>query len=262
MDVNLNFLKNVKLKPIEVLAPTKRIRVPKLPGDDVSLRVFANGKIYPSKAFAKEMDLEYQDRKELSDGSYAIYGNGLDIFSSKQWDMYPDNAEEHYLFAAVVPKAFAKVSVFSSTKYQEDNTPKNSVLTQGFSAFTKTELLDMLTDVYGINWDIKEYVDLVFVNSPVESETGIYHIPKLVTSGKKKGEHTFIRRDKIDICPLVPKETVMNTPVKDAEEILSESTPEVSDEATDEGAKRVAELPFPDSGAETTATTDWSKLGS
>jgi len=254
MDLNLDFLKDVKLKPIEVLAPQRRSRVSRIPGDDADLRVFANGKVYPSKRFVTENSLEYVKREELPDGSYDVKGNGLDVFSSTEWNMFPEDAEAHFIFVAVVPKAYPKVSLFGNTKYNDDNTPKNSVLEQGNSAFGQHELVQMLTDIYKVDWNVKEYVDLVVADSPISNEQGIYHIPKLVTSGKNKGKYSFIRRDNIVINPLILLEDVMNTPVE-----VEGATQEVSGDS----ASGADELPFEQENNDVQAeTTDWSKLGS
>jgi hypothetical protein len=219
--MNLDFLKNVKLEPVAKTATKTKAVVVKLP-ETADLRVFANGKAYPSKAFAEKAQLQFMPKvnvaPEGAEPQFDVVGNGLDIFSTLDWGMM-DAArkagalESELLCVAVVPKSAAKVDMWASTKYDENNEPKADVFTQGSSTFSKGRLMELITSTYEINWDEVDYVDFTVVeDSPIGSTTGVYHIPKVVSTGKKKGEATYIRRENLTICPLVISHTELLEP--------------------------------------------------
>lgn len=62
----------------------------------------------------------------------------------------------------------------------------------------------MLAAIYGVNWDTTDYVDLkVMTENRMASPNNVYQLPKIVSSGKFKGEDTYERRENIDVFPLV-----------------------------------------------------------
>jgi hypothetical protein len=204
--MDLSFLKDVKLEVVKKVAPKAKTSVPKLP-TDADLRVFPSGRVYPSVAFAAEYELEFVPKIALVEGEEptVIVGNGLDIFSSKKWGMIMGKLPEELVFITAVPKSAAKVDLWASTKYDVDNNlPKASVFLQGASTFSKDILVPMLADIYAINWAEVEFVDFKIARDMViPSENGIYHLPKVVSTGQHKGEDTYIRRENLTICPLV-----------------------------------------------------------
>ena len=210
--MNLDFLKNVKLEAVAKTAKTAKVPVVKLP-TEADLRVFANGKVYPSTGFAAQHELQFVPKVQVGENAgepvMEIVGNGLDIFSSLDWGMLSaartaGALEEEFLCIVVVPKRDAKVDMWASTKYDEANEPKADVFTQGASTFSKGRLLEIITSTYSINWDEVEYVDFTMAeDSPIPSPTGVYTIPKVVSTGAKKGQPTYIRRENINVCPLV-----------------------------------------------------------
>lgn len=242
MSMDLSFLQDVKAKPI-IKEAKARPALPKLP-ENADLRVFGSGRVYPSKAFAEEMNLEFRpkgtrevDGVEVAD---VVLGNGLDIFASTKWAQVKDLPVD-LVFITAVPKAEAKVDMWASTKYDEEGTPKASVFTQGASTFSKTILVPMLATIYGVDWDNTEYVDLVVSRENViASETGIYHLPKIVSTGARKGEDTYSRRENVTICPLI----VSHTEAKKAkeEEAMSNMGQAMSSELGTESANKAGEL--------------------
>lgn len=214
-DYDVSFLKDVKLDVLpDVVPAAKRTPIIRIPDDKVQLRVFSTGKIFPSKAYVKSADLEYQPREVLPDGKFIIKGNGLDIFNSKDWGMIKGKLpkDKELIFIAVSAKALPKVDLWDSTKYNEDNTPKATVLEQGAQTYGKKVLLPMLTEIYGVDWGTTDYVDLIVDDAVITTENGIYHIPKIVTSGPNKGTATYVRRENISISALIvahtePKQT-------------------------------------------------------
>lgn len=218
--IDLSFLSDVKLEVVKKTAATTRTSTPKLPVD-ADLRVFSNGRVYPSAAFAKEFNLEFQTKGTLegADEPTVIVGNGLDVFSSKKWGMIMGKLPQELVFVAAVAKSLPKVDMWASTKYdKETGVPGNSVFTQGASTFSKNVLVDMLADIYGIVWADVEYVDFtVSRENVISSENGIYHLPKVVSTGKHKGEDTYVRRENLTICPLVVSHTELKIAKVEAE---------------------------------------------
>jgi hypothetical protein len=205
-EVNLSFLDDVELDVITTIAPAKKVQVEKIPtAEGIAFRLFPNGNVYPSAAFAAEMDLEFQPRELLegSDDKYITIGNGLDIFSSEKWGMIKGKLPQPVIFVAPVAKALAKVDMWGSTKYDENNEPKASVFTQGKNVFSERTLVPLIAEVYGVEWDKVAYIDLKVVDKQMKTETEIYNIPKIVAAGKNKGKDDYVRREHIVIKPLV-----------------------------------------------------------
>jgi hypothetical protein len=266
--MDLGFLKDVKLEVVKKAASVTRTTTPKLPVD-ADLRVFGSGRVYPSAAFAEEYKLEFLPKETLegADAPTVVVGNGLDIFSSKKWGMIMGKLPQELVFVAAVAKSLPKVDMWASTKYEvETNTPKASVFLQGASTFSKNVLVDMLADVYGISWGQVEYVDFsVSRENVISSENGIYHLPKIVSTGKHAGEDTYVRRENLTICPLVivheePKAVAevkevanMDKAINKADEMFT--TADVTDTADQEGLESNTE-PTEEAGE------DWAaKLG-
>jgi hypothetical protein len=62
----------------------------------------------------------------------------------------------------------------------------------------------MIGAAYGIDWANTEFVDLKLVeDKPMVAANGIYSIPKLISTGEKKGQPTWIRRENLNVCPLI-----------------------------------------------------------
>lgn len=198
--MSLDFLKKISLQSNAVVkSPIARTKsnVAKTP-ENADLRVFRNGGVYPSAALVAACNLQYVG-KDVEEK-----GNGFDIFSSKSF-LNTAHLPDAFLFIALVPKNAGKVDLFASTTYNEDNTAKSDVLTQGAVTFG-LELLEMIKTVYGV--ELKEgqsFIDLkIMKDSPSNTDDNIYWIPKTVNRGPKKGEVTLERRENLDLYPLVP----------------------------------------------------------
>lgn len=219
--MNFDFLKNVQLSVPENKAKAEkpgRTAVAKTP-EGLTLRVFANGKIYPSQELVDRFDLEYQRKDSL------LSGNGLDVFKSTDWGMFPVDAPQKYIFIAPVLKDSPKVDLFGSVKYNEDGAPVNSVMEQGGGTFGE-QLLEMISEVYGITLEKGSFLDLeVKADVVVKSPNDVYFIPKTVARGEKKGQITVVRRENITVMPLVPCAEIAN---------ILNNVDEVSDEEVQE----------------------------
>ena len=140
-----------------------------------------------------------------------------------------------YVFAAVVPKDSSKVDLWGSCRFDEDGNPKSSVLTQGSNTFAKNTLFPLITEAYNVNWEEVEYVDLVMdPEHTVKSANNIYYIPKKVVSGPRKGQDDVVRRENINVMPLIlmpsPDELVVNEattvtePQTEVEDVITQDT--------------------------------------
>ena len=247
---DLTFLNDVTLDVVKTIAKPRKKQVIKIPEDNVDLRVFSNGRIFPSSAFAGAFDLEYQPREVLPDGSFKIKGKGLDIFNSEDWGMIQGKLPEgvKLIFVAAISKAFAKVDVWGSTKYNDDNTPKATVFEQGATTYGKNTLVPMLTEIYGINWEEVEYVDLKVSTEIVSSADGIYHLPKKIAAGANKGKNTYVRRENLVINPLL---VVHEEPSKNA----GKQTTLFEVDGDPDKEEKTPEL-------SSTPDTNWEELGS
>lgn len=224
--IDFSKLKNVSLQTVKRPAAA-RAATPKLPEGPGLLRVFHTGKIFPSQELATEANLEYAKRVHAiaEDPTTPLepVNNGLDIYSSKQWNMFPAEIEQEYILANVVAKKEAKVSVFGSTKYdKETGEPTTSVLTQGTQSFVKDELLEMISRVFLIDWSKVSYVDLKMSaeNAMAPHPTNVYFLPKMITKGAKAGTASYVRREDISVMPL----ELVNTVEKTESQLQAEAT--------------------------------------
>ncbi len=183
--MDYNFLRNV------TLVDTGRLRQPKEKNPTgIAVRVFASGEVYPSQELVDKYNLEYLNKD--------VEGNfGIDIVDSINWT--PTATFPRMIMFGFTPKKEAKVDLFGSCRWNDDGTPKSTVLTQG----AKSEvLLDLVRQMGYLN-DEQKYVDLQIVEEfPVKTENGIAYIPKIMERGEKKGEQTYERRENVTFYPV------------------------------------------------------------
>lgn len=182
------------------LVDTNRQRVPKdKTPTGMVLRILATGEVYPSKELVEHFQLEYENRDQ--ENNY-----GFDVVDSKKWT--PTAELPRMLLLAVVKKREAKVDLFGTCRFNDDNTPKSSVLTQGSPSLT---LLDMAKD-FGYITSEQKYCDLQFViDRPLRTKDGIYNLPKIIERGERAGEETYVRRDNITLYPVNTVENLKQT---------------------------------------------------
>jgi hypothetical protein len=205
-----NFLEG--LKGIELQAnPTKEVktkevstpRVEKTPTNGADFRILANGKVYPSQQFVDEFGLEYTNKDS------GIISKGLDLFDSAHWGAYPKEGTPRLLLGYTYLQSEPKIELFAGLRYNEDNTPVSSVMEQG--TVIKEDTRNMMAQALGYDsWESMigeaQYVDFYMVRNVGTSLTmpdGIYNIPKMVERGEKKGEWSYIRREKLNVLPIV-----------------------------------------------------------
>jgi hypothetical protein len=204
MSLNLEALRGLKLKSVE--KKSNSVKTVKLP-DGLKLRVFKDGRIYPSAELAEKYQLQYEPKEENVDPisgevSTTIPGNGLDFFSSHDWDQLGDNRGD-IIFGAFIPRGNKVISIWGSSKFDADGNPTSDVFKQGVAAKVKDELVPMLNTMYNVSWD-KGYVDLTFAwDVQMQSEDGLYQIPKHKITGTKKGQLYMQHRENIEIFPMI-----------------------------------------------------------
>lgn len=194
------------------LVDTGRIRQPKERNPKgLTVRVFANGEVYPSEELVKKYNLEYVN-KESTEAAF-----GIDVVDSSEWT--PMANQPRVLLFGFTPKSEVKIDLFGSCKFNEDGSPKAQVLTQGPVSETLVELVRSM----GFLTEEQKYVDLTILEQyPVSTKDGLAYIPKTVRKGERKGEKTYERRENVKFFPVVTTEEFerMNTPMD-----LTQATP-------------------------------------
>ena len=246
---NLSNLKNVKLKEVPKQAPRQGggSTLVKRPTNG-DLRVFANGRVYPSEALEAKYSLAYAPKIETPDPvtgelKVSVVGKGMDVFSSSKWTMVDGLLEEEVLFVGFTPRqGNPKIDVWGSCQFK-DGKPSTAAIDQGASTFGRESLVPMLETAYGVDFEKTPFVDLVVLeDTPMISENGVYHLPKVVARGENKGKADYARRESIDIFPIVlgvdeivpePANTVSEGNITDttdsAGEVIFEIAPETQE---------------------------------
>jgi hypothetical protein len=235
--MDLSFLKNVEVKEVAIKAKVDRVKLDKFPMKGSQFRVYKNGRIFTAEQTAVEFSLEFSAKEEIiipgkdtdeDKTKEIVTGNGLDIFSSENWQMIA--TPEPMLFVAVVPRnGNAKIDVYGSCTYEDDGAPKRSITNNTVSTFGKEYLVPQLEELYGIDFEAVDYVDLVMnTEYAIEAPRGVFSIPKTVSRGDNKGDLVFITRKNITVFPL----TVFEAPIETDKQVdLEESIEEVQAEA-------------------------------
>lgn len=180
-----DFLKNITFK--ENLGV--KLNMDKNP-TGLKLRLFKNGRVYPSEELVTRFKLEYGVEG----------GNAIDYFNTKEWGPYPKDAPEAVVIG-FSPRTEAKLDLFGYTRKKKGE--EASIMQQGPEAVGLWELIVntyKLTDID--NWP---YIDLeVNMDIPIKTEDSIYLLPKKVSRGKNIGKLTYQRRENINLFLLLP----------------------------------------------------------
>ena len=213
--MDYSFLKNI------TLVDTGRVKPPKsLIPEGLVVRLHSSGAVYPSLELVNLLKLEYLP-KTSGEPSF-----GLDIVDTDLWPIFKNMPR--MLMFGVTAKAEKKVDLFSSCRYNEDGTPKSSVLSQGSIS---TTLLDLCRSM-GWMTEEQRYVDLkVITEHPFKTADGLAFIPKVIEKGERKGERTYERREGITFYPVEPTDLASITPPA-TDEILHQESMELSGNIT------------------------------
>jgi hypothetical protein len=243
--MDLSFLKNVEVKEVAVKAKAERVKLDKSPVMGAHFRVYKNGRIFTADGTAVEYHLEFAPKEEIivpgkdssEDKTKEITtGNGLDIFSSENWQMIA--VPQPMLFIAIVARnGNPKIDVYGSTSYDDDGVPKRSIHSNTVSSFGKDWLVPQLETVYGVDFEEVDHVDLVMateyaIEAPLTPNGDrMYSIPKTVSRGDNKGDLVFLTRKNVKVFPLTVFEVAEVT--DPAQVDLEDSIAEVTDETAD-----------------------------
>jgi hypothetical protein len=161
----------------------------------MTVRVYANGEVYPSKELVEKYKLEYVNKESTEKA------NGIDVVDSTEWT--PMATQPRMILFGITPKTEPKVDLFGSCKFNDDGSPKSSVMTQGAAS---EELLN-LTRSLGFLTPEQKYVDLVLLEQyPINTKDGLAYIPKTVSRGPKKGEKDYERRENVTFYTVLTTE--------------------------------------------------------
>ena len=251
--MDLSFLKNVEVKEVAVKAKADRVKLDKFPIEGASFRVYKNGRIFTAPVVAGKYALEFSAKEEVvipgkdSDGDKikeVATGNGLDIFSSENWQMIATPSP--MLFVAVVPRdGNPKIDIYGSTTYEDDGTAKRSIESNTVSTFAKEYLIPQLETLYGINFEEVDFVDLIMnteyaIEAPkTKNGDRMYSIPKTVSRGDNKGDLVFLTRKNISVFPLTVFEGIAEP---EGEEVVEEAGKQVDLEESIEEVQEAADV--------------------
>lgn len=206
--------------------------------EGLSIRIFRDGSVYPSTELVSKFNLEFVSAVKVGSNesanaegetkvksAFKVEGDagcGFDIIDTELFPAFKLPSGKRIILISPVNRKEGRVDLFASTTYNEDGTPKSSVLDQGAKTFGTEEFIPMLESVYGIKFReaIKdapegspkftegvESVDLMLVADPSTGEPwkkDVCFFPKKVSRGKDAGSYNVARREYVQMYALVP----------------------------------------------------------
>lgn len=158
----------------------------------LTLRLYNNGKVYPSQELVKEFSLEYQPNTPET-----FPGCGLDLVDSLEWGPFKD--QPRMLLVSPVNRSKSRVDLFSACRHNEDNSPMSSVLTQGAPSDALLELARSM----GFITEEDKWVDLaVLTEYGIKTSDGIAYVPKTISKGLNVGKKDYERRENSTFYPV------------------------------------------------------------
>lgn len=251
--LSLDFLKNLQIQEVTPSAPRVSRKELNPAPDFIGIRIWKDGSVYPSAKLVADFNLEYPQAKVEyikvlgEDGQPKMIevegqgpvpetkrrvtpadgSNGLDVFFMPDWTQADATSRQNKLIlVGVSPKNAGKVELFSQVNYNEDGTPKVSVMEQGAKTFGADRLLPLIEEAYGVKLsDETPFVDLEInlqYNLRQICPQGIFMLPKRISRGADAGKMDYVRRENIDIYPMVP---VVKEEVTSDSNLLQECDP-------------------------------------
>lgn len=198
-----SFLSNIKFKEDITEGVIPRLKLPTGP----RLRVYSNGKIFPSVELMKFANLEYKYGTNE--------GCGIDFFKSTDWKPYPADSPQAIIIS-FIPRTEKKIDLFAGVK-----SDGKSVLKHGPKS---EQLLNCINEIFPAAFGKEKYIDLVIdISTPIKTEDGIYNIPKLFKKGENKNKATYTRRENITLYPAAPENWVPITEIEEDSPKLKEA---------------------------------------
>lgn len=213
--MSLAFLKEIKVE--ETVVPKRAgggSRKQWNPTTANTIRIWKDGSVFPSADLVERFSLEYGNKPaEAAEGEKKekISGNAFDVFSSENFPTL--KTPQAVILMNVAARAAGKTDLFGSTGYNEDGTPKSSVMDQGSKTFGKEDFLPMIETVYSQTPNEDGYIDMILVGTDGEAATQpftipgekkICYVPKAITRGEKAGEVSTVRRENPVLFILYP----------------------------------------------------------
>lgn len=158
----LGFLQNIAVVAQE--EPAKRpggggVRKEWNPPTGLVLRIWASGAVYPSQELVDTFDLEYKNaltteqEEAIKAGTMEKpnMGFGFDIADSAEFGFINVGGNRCLIISPVRKDDEAgRVDLFNTTRFNEDGTPKLSVMDQGLVTFGKDFLIPKIEEIYKI----------------------------------------------------------------------------------------------------------------
>lgn len=183
-----SFLNTIKIRENIKEAIIPVLREP----SGLSLRVFKNGKVFPSKELVEYAKLEYHTTEPEKE-------NGLDFFKSRDWSLYPADGPS-CLIIGITPRSQPKVDLFAGAK-----SDKTKVATQGPRS---QELIEAIEELFPTAWTSQDFVDLcIDKEAKITTENNIYLIPKKFKKGVNAGNMGYQKRENITLHPCEPQQS-------------------------------------------------------
>lgn len=176
----LGFLKNVVVAAQEQPKPTRNGGGAKKdwnPASGLVIRLWKDGSVFPSQELVSKFALEYENaltEEEIAaikeDATKKPFrGNGFDVIDSADFPAF-NLGGARVLIIAPAEKDLGKVDLFSSVGYNDDGTPKVTVMDQGAVTFGKDFLIPHVEEIYGITF-AKAAIPAVEAKEAVAAET-------------------------------------------------------------------------------------------
>lgn len=206
--MDLSFLGNVTVAAAPVIKakgiPANR-KKERQPLGDNEIRLFTDGSVYPSQNLITLLNLEYGKRDENNEPT----GYGFDVIDSRDMTnqltgLGPNDA---FVGLALVARKEGKLDLFARTTYETNGDPASTVATQGSSTYGKEELIPLLQQVYGPEFQFNElgYCDLeISTEHKFTSPDDRFFVYKRISRGPSKGKKDYAVRVGVSIQPLVP----------------------------------------------------------
>lgn len=197
------------VKPEELVKESKKGYNKECTNGD--FKILKNGGIVYSEAFRRELAVEV-DKVDVTTGEITgtetVY-RFMDFASGNNAKFLGGNGKG-FIFGCILDKDPKKSKTASIQGNKGDGETKVT--------FIKDELIPMITEVYGINWEETKEVEMSFLwDKKVPSANGKHYIPRIA----KNGVAAYSTRENVDLMPCIPtsmlpkQEVIEDKPVVD-----------------------------------------------
>jgi len=172
-NLDLGFLSDLSVTPAEEFVKTKKgtASTSAIPIDG-DFRMHRNGTISYAPDFKEKVGDKW-----------------LDFVFSKDWLQYPAD----------------KPSIAFININHEEKPAKADVKKEGSSVYVKERFLELASELWGINWEMRSFID--FKVEEQEVKIPIALLPKVVQRGADKGNADYVKRENCVLMPITPSLT-------------------------------------------------------